>query len=293
VVDLGADLRIASSAPKFAALLMLGPNRDTIGLRVQEFMPLEEDQQRLEAALGGASPYPFHDPEAPQSQPQLGAFHAEMRDSDHGKLSVEFSYVCFEGLDGDTRFLLGIRETDSEGIAELKGFKKPPRRRRRQRGPGRTGAPLEPAPSTVGRLDDGRAQDRGGEAPQQAADEQQSVSSSRSSSSGPARLIAPHLPPTHENARMRALIASIQSWNVSVEAGQCCSFHGAVQNLKAVVDKLADWHCFPNMKLLGDAQCQRCGTMCNLEAQHDHASAQTCGVCHRDTVIRIPVRASL
>jgi len=285
VVELDADLRIASDAPKFAALLMLGPNRDTIGLQVQEFMPLEEDQQRLETALRGASSHLINDLEALQRLPQLGAFHAEMRDSDHGKLSVEFSFVCFEGLDGETRFLLGIRETADQGIADLKAFGKPARRRRTQRGRGRTIAPLQLAPSAIGRSGDSA----GSEASQHAEGEHSSVSSG----SGSPCLLAPHLQPTHENARILTLVANMQSWNVAVKAGQCCSFHGAVQSLQAVVDKLADWNCQSDLKLSGDAQCQRCGTMYTWQAQHDHVSAQACGVCQRDTVIRIPCRASL
>eukprot|EP00747_Dinoflagellata_sp_TGD_P085160 gnl/TRDRNA2_/TRDRNA2_162784_c2_seq1.p1 gnl/TRDRNA2_/TRDRNA2_162784_c2~~gnl/TRDRNA2_/TRDRNA2_162784_c2_seq1.p1 ORF type:complete len:266 (+),score=26.78 gnl/TRDRNA2_/TRDRNA2_162784_c2_seq1:60-800(+) len=71
----------------------------------------------------------------------------------------------------------------------------------------------------------------------------------------------------------------IKQWNFRVPAGQCCLWHSALRDLKAVYKTLGARRCVPGFQVYSGAQCPKCGVTENPENEDSQESAFRCGIC--------------
>eukprot|EP00928_Gymnodinium_smaydae_P029655 TRINITY_DN22276_c0_g1_i1.p1 TRINITY_DN22276_c0_g1~~TRINITY_DN22276_c0_g1_i1.p1 ORF type:complete len:551 (-),score=46.71 TRINITY_DN22276_c0_g1_i1:278-1930(-) len=106
VIELDADLVITDHFPTLSNLLLRGFGRSMKGMRLQQFMPLEDESSRFEAVIGGASR---------SGHSAANLLHVRLRDSNGTLIPVQFFHIAFSTAHTSIHHMVGIREFSDAG----------------------------------------------------------------------------------------------------------------------------------------------------------------------------------
>jgi len=298
VIEIDAELRIASGTSKFNALMMTGPDQSSKGRDLRHFMASDEDWKQVVSGLL-SSP---SDPQASVVMPFAGAVHAKMRDSIGNVLDMEIFHASFKGLDGRLRHVAGMREFAETRLAPLRsepeaetGDEQPFAAEEVPDSPSTTelgasqdfarGVRLRPevavrAPRpAVAMLEKGtppQPQRESLQDPSSMSAAGQSASSPRSSECSQ-NLLTSRFGRTSDRAMMVSVLNMVQYWNVKMSRHACCPFHAAIEECLRTVFAMKRRRCVPNFVPQGTIQCENCGVL-GWEGEWD---GQLCTVCFR------------
>jgi len=306
VVPLDDKLRIKDKAPRFAAMVM-SQGRDIEGMRLDEFMPSEEDREAFERCATSVTPN-FAQGTAPR------ALHVKLRDGLGNAIRVELFCVQVLTLVARSHYV-GIREfSDYAPIPECRTFDKKTGRsknRRSQRAVAETPKRGTPADASVSPLGRGERVDRVGAPNDAGCTSSSSGSSSDSEQSGPSISPSPFRGgmglsqgslrgkvrvQTSDVALQLALVRLMRMCSEPAGAGSgssahrsetsCCPFHSRVDLFSARLVDLRAMPCVRNFRRKSIAQCNMCGLFvdddrtplkcfaCLSSVQRDSAQAQ-------------------
>jgi len=267
IVELDANLRILEHVPKLAALLLLGPTRSLQGEHLEQYMA--EDHDREEFARNMLV-------EPGRDGCRAHVFHTRMHDSNRSIIRVEIFSVTWQGLDGQRRYVLGMREfTDVPPI--LQEAAPVPLA---AAGP-RTPPPLPPLPALAGPRP--RAPLQSPPPPPQEAPRrgtprfaepqdlrcasETSGSAAEGSEPGAQREGAAAPPPqrarvrTVAPARDLSLLAALGTWELGLPPSACCSKHVAILEAYKSLGRLQAHPCHTAITEENSWQCPTCGIM--------------------------------
>lgn len=242
VVPLDGGLRISDAAVRFSAMMTL-QGKGSEGMRLQDFMPELEDQQRFEEATMADMA------EALNSDAALPrALHVKLRDSLGNIIQTELFCVA---VPAQVRkgCIVGIREfSDSSPISECMRFPRAQRRRAHEH---------PPASGSSGCASDSGSEVSGSSGAEQAAD-------------------APSLRrPWVPTSGLGVELALVQIMQLCVEPGDldatearaCCPFHRRVEQFTESLRSFAEMPCVPDFRPKEAVwQCHECGFLADLKA---------------------------
>mmetsp|Transcript_166125 Transcript_166125/g.533207 ORF Transcript_166125/g.533207 Transcript_166125/m.533207 type:complete len:556 (-) Transcript_166125:165-1832(-) len=256
VVELDGDLRIAHHAPKFAAFVTLQAHKDVQGMKLQQFMPFQEDSERFETSLRACTD------DAGRTLP--GALHTTMRDSLSNKVQVEIFYVHFHDPDHSSHYFVGVREfTDLASPSALSpagAFSNRPSRHKSTHPHARSSPTW---PSEVGR-EVGEETKSGGSLNEDTSSlGTSSHTTSTLSATGTKGLRIPHMKPTLDPAKDMMLADLVLHWNFCTRMTTCCPWHSSIMELKRSLRRLEGRSCSKQFgaDFLKEVvyQCEACG----------------------------------
>jgi len=259
VVQLDDQHRILDGAPRFSALVM-SQGRDVKGMRLQEFMPLEEDKEAFERC---ASSMTAHD-SAQGTAPRV--LHGKLRDSMGNMIRVELFCVQVPRLVGRSHYV-GIREfSDFAPIPECRRFESKSRSRRARSGTATAEDASQPPGADGADGEDGSGSESGSGSE---FAESSSTWSSSMGGIGPVRGGGAMVQvETSDVAMQLALVRLMRMCSEprrgadSVATGdRCCPYHGRVARLSASLDTLHNMACVRNFRAKAIAQCGMCGLL--------------------------------
>lgn len=134
VVELNSDGTIASSAEDLGGFLMRGPNCNLQGAPLADLIPDEDDKKMFCQKL-------FE--KRPEGVGLAEAIHVGMRDVNNVQLKVEILSVQFHHLDGQPRYMIGLREFLDASAAGRQ------QQHRHANAPDPTGSDAEPPDNTA------------------------------------------------------------------------------------------------------------------------------------------------
>eukprot|EP00928_Gymnodinium_smaydae_P094212 TRINITY_DN7879_c0_g1_i1.p1 TRINITY_DN7879_c0_g1~~TRINITY_DN7879_c0_g1_i1.p1 ORF type:complete len:542 (-),score=40.25 TRINITY_DN7879_c0_g1_i1:225-1808(-) len=237
VLPVDADMKVNGCADRFAALLMLDSKRCKRGTDVQEFMPIEGDQDSFRKLFTSASV-------SAKPESNVTCTNVHLRDAIGNNMRVEFIGVKFKDFDDKLNYKFGVRESldgQSFPIRDLEEHA-PVRERRRSR----RGTP--PAIAATG-IDD-------------------HVSTLSNASHGVSRLAAPSLVQTSLQGQIFSLVQLLMTWNLDASWRTCCTFHSYLPQLRKLLDDLAVAPCKPGLHTRVSVQCKACGLLDSLDADN-------------------------
>eukprot|EP00928_Gymnodinium_smaydae_P094214 TRINITY_DN7879_c0_g1_i3.p1 TRINITY_DN7879_c0_g1~~TRINITY_DN7879_c0_g1_i3.p1 ORF type:complete len:545 (-),score=57.75 TRINITY_DN7879_c0_g1_i3:312-1904(-) len=240
VLPTDADMKINGSADRFAAMLMLDSSRCKKGTDFQEFMPVEEDQERFRTLF--ASPCASSKPES-----NVPCMNVHLRNGIGNNLRVEVIGVKFKDINDEINYMFGVRESlegqsfpiRDLGDRELVRVRRPPRR---------LGTPPAIAAASIN--------DHG------------SSSTLSNASHGVPRLAAASFAQTSLNGQILSLAQLMMTWNLDTSWRKCCTFHSFVPQLRRLLDDLAVAPCKQGFHKNVRVQCKACGVLDSLDADN-------------------------
>eukprot|EP00443_Scrippsiella_acuminata_P018659 CAMPEP_0115281222 /NCGR_PEP_ID=MMETSP0270-20121206/59206_1 /TAXON_ID=71861 /ORGANISM="Scrippsiella trochoidea, Strain CCMP3099" /LENGTH=249 /DNA_ID=CAMNT_0002698011 /DNA_START=25 /DNA_END=774 /DNA_ORIENTATION=+ len=225
-------------------------------------------------------------------------------------IRVEIFYVTFEDLDLTQRAFVGVREFTDQPIADLKLFDK---KRSDCSGRGCNRSRLQslgtqpaiipaslapgggaPAGSTAAAPASSGTASANNNNTEESTSQLTSAALSQPSSlaRGRKELMLPQAIPTNDTAKDIMLVQTLSKWNIPIAPRDCCPFHSAVKDLQKRLVNLKEVPCFPKFQLEGNAQCQTCGALTQMEfdpegSELDDDIGQYCSICHGDHVHKL------
>lgn len=293
-VELDGEQRIVEHVPRFAAMLAMPTFKDTKGLRLQDFMPSKDDQERLCQQLQ----------QGHGDHSSTGALHVRLRDSMGSDVNAEVFYVAFAALDDCTHYFAGIRESAEYTVAELQTFG-PGRKSKRGGhrdapevgkgtsavlvsqpvcpGPGLAAAAAAVPPGPVGALAPAAP------TPPAFWDQTASDTSEAPSGGSSGSSFTQTFALTKDMGKDVSIVATLARWYLHVGEEHCCPFHAAVRELRDSVQRLEGFGCANEFAACGRLQCNHCGVLA------EGRSGDTCDVCRRRIFrpVRCPARSRL
>jgi len=279
----------------------MNPEVSVAGMTLQHLMPSEEDKVLYEERMTSAS--------ESDKAALAGLLQVKMRDSLGSQIGMELFYVQYQMLD-HKHYLVGLRESADQPIAELKTFKKSRRQALALEGKQQEGSSSAPAAASAGGCPAGRgtqaALPKESLIPDDTSDcdsesSDGSVTSSFSDASqkhddsckkpddGSERSghdqrhhESSALMPTTSKARRVSLFNVIRTWCFESHGHWCCPFHAATTELRRTVTSMVKHECYPTFTPVTGVQCTRCGTLAEVDLREGGSSARPgrrCAVC--------------
>eukprot|EP00929_Paragymnodinium_shiwhaense_P042154 TRINITY_DN21865_c0_g3_i1.p1 TRINITY_DN21865_c0_g3~~TRINITY_DN21865_c0_g3_i1.p1 ORF type:complete len:550 (-),score=33.72 TRINITY_DN21865_c0_g3_i1:53-1702(-) len=237
VIELSHDLHILSDARKFAAMLFFGKDNTMIGSSFRSYLE-ESCREKLHQALHGASG---------DGGPPTGALSARVRDSLGTWLSVELFYIRFRGIDMETRFLVGLRES-CQDHSVMGVYQEPLHRAQRAET-----SMAEPGADTSADTNHART----------ARPDRESAHPRVSPSEG--LVLEPMLPTkplTSEQGKLGLAKSVLSSVNFILDDSACCDWHEAIRNFVGILEGLLHKHpCVADFSCDTSWQCGHCGVL--------------------------------
>lgn len=248
VVELDGDLRIEHHAPKFAAFVTLQAHKDVQGMKLQQFMPFQEDSERFETSLRACT------------DGATGALHTTMRDSLSNKVQVEIFYVHFHDPDLSCHYFVGVREfTDLASPSALSpaGAFSNRSSRHKSTHPHARSSPTRPS-------EVGEETKSGGSLNEDTSSLGTSLhTTSTLSATGTKGLRIPHMKQTLDPAKDMMLADLVLHWNFCTRMTTCCPWHSSLMELKRSLRRLEGRSCSKQFgaDFLKEVvyQCEACG----------------------------------
>eukprot|EP00928_Gymnodinium_smaydae_P042214 TRINITY_DN28454_c0_g1_i2.p1 TRINITY_DN28454_c0_g1~~TRINITY_DN28454_c0_g1_i2.p1 ORF type:complete len:554 (-),score=41.75 TRINITY_DN28454_c0_g1_i2:219-1880(-) len=273
VLPLDSKLTITEDVPRFKGMLMLNPNSSTDGLRLDGFIPSEEDKQRLNEQLSDCC--------SSGRESVVKCLTVTMRDSDGNDMCVEMHGVAFKTLNMSTQYMLGVRELSDSNVRLA-----PLRENLEQDDQPREDGPLRLEAREVATYAADQAP--GSHAP--AAGTPPSVAVARSrpkASAAPPNAAATrtrplqHFQRTSEKAKLASTINLVASWNFSSRHRSCCDMHVGLGEVKRILKHLRRLPCMHDLHDGTVEQCSACGILDCYE------SGLCCKVCGHEGRVRL------
>eukprot|EP00928_Gymnodinium_smaydae_P094219 TRINITY_DN7879_c0_g3_i1.p1 TRINITY_DN7879_c0_g3~~TRINITY_DN7879_c0_g3_i1.p1 ORF type:complete len:273 (-),score=37.75 TRINITY_DN7879_c0_g3_i1:223-963(-) len=232
-------MKINGCADRFASMLMLDSSRCKKGTDVQDFMPLEEDQERFRELFASAGV-------SAKTESSVPCMNVQLRDAIGNNLRVEIIGVKFSNFNDEVNYKFGVRESldgQSFPMRDL-GELEPVRARRRAR---------RGTPSAIAAAD--------------MADHDSASTLSRESH-GLSRLAAPSFVRTSLQGQIRSLAQLLMTWNLEASWRTCCTFHSYLPQLRRLLDDLAVAPCKQGLHSNVRVQCKACGVLDSINADN-------------------------
>eukprot|EP00928_Gymnodinium_smaydae_P094218 TRINITY_DN7879_c0_g2_i3.p1 TRINITY_DN7879_c0_g2~~TRINITY_DN7879_c0_g2_i3.p1 ORF type:complete len:546 (-),score=61.34 TRINITY_DN7879_c0_g2_i3:300-1889(-) len=237
VLPVDADMKINGCADRLAAMLKLDSSLCKKGTDVQDFIPVEEDQERfrqLFASAGANSKF----------KSSVPCMNVHLRDGIGNNLRVEVIGVKFKNVNGEISYKFGVRESSDGQSFPKRDLGKQERVHGRRRS--RLGTPpkIEAA----------------------ALEDHVSSSTLSNTSPGTTRLAASAFMQTSLQGQIRSLVQLLMTWNLDTSWRTCCTFHSYLPQLRKLLDDLAVAPCKEGFHGNVRVQCKACGVLDNLDA---------------------------
>eukprot|EP00928_Gymnodinium_smaydae_P063777 TRINITY_DN47270_c0_g1_i1.p1 TRINITY_DN47270_c0_g1~~TRINITY_DN47270_c0_g1_i1.p1 ORF type:complete len:303 (-),score=31.86 TRINITY_DN47270_c0_g1_i1:109-1017(-) len=254
IVPLDSAFAISEDVPQFKGMLMLNPNASVDGVRLDNYIPYEDDKVRMQQQLTNSDPS--------STDSVVRSFNVTMRDSDGNDIEVEMFGLAFETLNKSMRYMLGIRELPEVEV---------------RASPLREPVGLEQQYGDLHSSQDEIHQAAAGnDANQTDASSSSTAASPRSTPPSSAfahlRQLA-NLTETSEWAKIATTIALIGSWNFSAPHRSCCGMHAGLPEVKRILKRVRRMPCMPNLHVASTDQCSACGI---LEGYDNGTSCRVC-----------------
>eukprot|EP00928_Gymnodinium_smaydae_P093123 TRINITY_DN7714_c0_g1_i1.p1 TRINITY_DN7714_c0_g1~~TRINITY_DN7714_c0_g1_i1.p1 ORF type:complete len:564 (-),score=77.80 TRINITY_DN7714_c0_g1_i1:585-2276(-) len=276
ILPVDPTLRITEDVPRFKAMLMLNPNLSVKGLKLDSYIPSEEDKTRLRQQLADSS--------SSDNDSAVRCFNVTIRDSDGNNIDVEMFSVAFETLGRSRRYMLGIREFSDVRVRLAPLEKVELGQRFSWNAPER--ASLRKKSKSRKRRGDADASGVGMSEVEGFAVEYSDTYSSpdtASASNRPAAVDAlaslpPPLKESSERTRLATTIALIESLSMASTKG-CRATHAGLREAKGVLESVQRMQA--NLWTEGDEQCIACGSLDCFD------SGEACNICGHGKAMRI------
>eukprot|EP00928_Gymnodinium_smaydae_P027013 TRINITY_DN21031_c0_g1_i2.p1 TRINITY_DN21031_c0_g1~~TRINITY_DN21031_c0_g1_i2.p1 ORF type:complete len:559 (-),score=39.16 TRINITY_DN21031_c0_g1_i2:105-1682(-) len=261
ILPLDSTFAMSEDVPRFKGMLMLNPNSSLNGVRLDTYIPFEEDKALMYDQLKSLDPS--------RTDSVVRGFNLTMRDSDGNDIDVEAFGVAFETLNKSIGYMLGIRE-----LSELQGGLA----RRSQVHPALAQNPLELVHRRAQMTSTGGEPiaQRVGNATNQADASSSSDASVASTPPSDAFAVARQLSNLNETSDMAKVATSINligSWNFSASRRSCCSMHAGLVEVKRILKRVRRLPCMKNLHVPTVEQCSACGV---LECYDNGISCRVC-----------------
>eukprot|EP00928_Gymnodinium_smaydae_P084112 TRINITY_DN6736_c0_g1_i1.p1 TRINITY_DN6736_c0_g1~~TRINITY_DN6736_c0_g1_i1.p1 ORF type:complete len:544 (-),score=59.13 TRINITY_DN6736_c0_g1_i1:327-1862(-) len=271
ILPLDPNLTISEDVPRFKGMLLLNPNSSVEGLRIDNYIPSQEDKTRLYQQITSS---------CSKEDSGVRCLNVVMRDSDGNNIKVEMFSVAFEALNKSRRYMLGIRE-----FSDLQVRPAPLRRTLdHDQGSNSSGTSdfNDPSqePAEVPQRSPHVASSEAGSQEVESRSENQSdlsnatdVAAARTSSA----MAAATSRETCERAKLATTIATIASWKVKTSKTWCCEMHAGLPEAKRMLKMVRKQACMNNLHT-NPEQCSVCGV---LERFNPNGLCNVCGQSRR------------